>query len=56
MSKNSKTVVAKPVAKKTATKAAKPVAKKAEAKAAPEKKAAPPRWFPSGNGSNSDGS
>ena len=40
MSKNSKTVVAKPVAKKTATKAAKPVAKKAEAKAAPEKKAA----------------
>lgn len=41
MSKNSKTVVAKPVAKKTATKAAKPVAKKAEAKAAPEKKAAP---------------
>ena len=42
MSKNSKTVVAKPVAKKTATKAAKPVAKKAEAKAAPEKKAAKP--------------
>lgn len=41
MSKNSKTVVAKPVAKKTAAKAAKPVAKKAEAKAAPEKKAAP---------------
>jgi len=39
MSKNSKTVVAKPV-KKVATKAAKPVAKKAEAKAAPEKKAA----------------
>ena len=42
MSKNSKTVVAKPVAKKTAMKAAKPVAKKAEAKAAPEKKAAKP--------------
>ena len=41
MSKNSKTVVAKPVAKKTATKAAKAPAKKAEAKAAPEKKAAP---------------
>jgi 1,4-alpha-glucan branching enzyme len=42
MSKNSKTVVAKPVAKKTATKAAKPVAKKAEAKAAkaPAKKVA----------------
>ena len=41
MSKNSKTVVAKPVAKKTATKAAKAPAKKAEAKAAPEKKAEP---------------
>ena len=41
MSKNSKTVVAKPVAKKTATKAAKAPAKKTEAKAAPEKKAAP---------------
>ena len=41
MSKNSKTVVAKPVAKKTATKTAKAPAKKAEAKAAPEKKAEP---------------
>ena len=41
MSKNSKTVVAKPVAKKTATKAAKAPAKKTEAKAAPEKKAEP---------------
>jgi 1,4-alpha-glucan branching enzyme len=40
MSKNSKTVVEKPAAKKTATKAVKAPAKKAEAKAAPAKKAA----------------
>ena len=40
MSKNSKTVVEKPAAKKTVTKAVKAPAKKAETKAAPAKKAA----------------